>query len=119
MIERSRDCAEHAADMLERTVVLHGDGLDMDILEEANLVAADALLAVTDDDKTNLLACARAKAAGCPMVVALINRFGEDKLIALIASMNAGLSLDEAFQETYAISYKEATVALTEHPAKL
>lgn len=73
MIERNRACAEHAADVLERTVVLHGDGLDMDLMEEANLKSCDALLAVTDDDKTNLLTCARAKAAGCPMVVALIN----------------------------------------------
>ena len=50
------------------------------------------------------------------MVLALVNRFGEDKLIDLIVSMNSGLSLDEAFQQTYGISYEEATVALTEHP---
>lgn len=73
VIEKDRAVAEHAADLLERTVVLHGDGLDMNLLEEANLKNTDALLAVTDDDKTNLLACARAKAAGCPMVVALVN----------------------------------------------
>ena len=59
VIERNRACAENAADILERTVVLHGDGLDMDLMEEANLQSSDALLAVTDDDKTNLLACAR------------------------------------------------------------
>lgn len=73
MIERNREFAEIAADSLERTIVLHGDGLDMELLEEANIGKADALLAVTDDDKTNLLACARAKALGCNMTVALIN----------------------------------------------
>lgn len=73
VIERNRSCAENAADALERTIVLHGDGLDMEILHEANINKADAVLAVTDDDKTNLLACARAKAAGCPMVIALVN----------------------------------------------
>ncbi|MCP5073978.1 MAG: Trk system potassium transporter TrkA [Rhodobacteraceae bacterium] len=73
VIERNRECAENAAEALERTIVLHGDGLDMDILEEANLKAADAVLSVTDDDKTNLLACTRAKAAGCSMAVALVN----------------------------------------------
>ena len=52
---------------------MHGDGLDMDLLEEANMAKADALLAVTDDDKTNLLSCARAKALGCPLTIALIN----------------------------------------------
>ena len=73
VIEADRGCAELIADQLERTIVLHGDGLDMDLLEEANITKSDAVLAVTDDDKTNLLACARAKAVGCPMVVALIN----------------------------------------------
>ena len=73
VIEADRECAERIADQLERTIVLHGDGLDMELLEEANITKSDAVLAVTDDDKTNLLACARAKAVGCPMVVALIN----------------------------------------------
>ncbi|NOX40603.1 MAG: Trk system potassium transporter TrkA [Alphaproteobacteria bacterium] len=73
VIERDRDTAEKAADALERTIVLHGDGLDLDLLNEANIDKADAVLAVTDDDKTNLLACARAKAAGCPMTIALVN----------------------------------------------
>lgn len=76
VIERSRECAENAAEQLERTIVLHGDGLDKDLLEEANLDKADALLAVTDDDKTNLLTATRAKAAGCPQVVALVNDHG-------------------------------------------
>lgn len=73
VIERDRETAEIAADALERTIVLHGDGLDMEILEEAGIEKADAVLAITDDDKTNLLVATRAKAAGCPMVVALVN----------------------------------------------
>ncbi|MEM9012175.1 MAG: Trk system potassium transporter TrkA [Pseudomonadota bacterium] len=73
VIERSRERAEFAADALERTIVLHGDGLDMDLLEEANISSMDALVALSDDDKTNLLSCARAKAAGCPLTIALIN----------------------------------------------
>lgn len=73
LIEFNRDVAEGAADTLSRTIVLHGDGLDANMLEEANLSKADALLALTNDDKTNLLASARAKSEGCPLVVALIN----------------------------------------------
>ena len=64
---------EITADSLERTVVLCGDGLNMELLEEAGVANTDAVLAVTDDDKTNLLAAARAKAFGVPLVVALIN----------------------------------------------
>lgn len=73
VIEKNRGVAERAADALERTIVLHGDGLDVSLLAEANITRADAVLAVTDDDKTNMLAAVRAKAAGCPMAVALIN----------------------------------------------
>ncbi len=73
VIEKSRPCAERAADALERTIVLHGDGLDVALLEEANVGTADAVLAVTDDDKTNLLAAVRAKAMGCRMAICLTN----------------------------------------------
>ena len=73
VIEKNRACAERAADALERTIVLHGDGLNMELLAEAGVDRADAILAVTDDDKTNLLASVRAKQAGCPMAIALIN----------------------------------------------
>jgi len=73
IIERSRSRAEFAADNLTRTIVLNGDGMHMDILAEAAIERADAVLAVTDDDKTNLLAAVRAKQAGCPMAIALVN----------------------------------------------
>jgi trk system potassium uptake protein len=73
IIEKNRAVAERAADSLERTIVLHGDGMDMDLLTEAAIERADAVLAVTDDDKTNLLVAVRAKQAGCHMSIALVN----------------------------------------------
>jgi len=73
VIERDRARAEIAADSLNRTIVLNGDGLDSGLLSEANVETADAVLAVTDDDKTNMLAAVRAKAMGCSMTVCLVN----------------------------------------------
>jgi trk system potassium uptake protein TrkA len=73
VIEKDRGRAEIAADALERTIVLNGDGLDVNLLDEANIDRADAVLAVTDDDKTNLLVSVRAKMAGCPMAICLVN----------------------------------------------
>jgi len=73
VIEKNRKCAERAADILERTIVLNGDGLDAALLKEANIHRADAVLTVTDDDKVNMLAAVRAKAEGCPMAIALVN----------------------------------------------
>ncbi|MFD1343417.1 Trk system potassium transporter TrkA [Litorisediminicola beolgyonensis] len=73
VIEKNRRIAEVAAEALEKTIVLHGDGLDSSLLAEANIDRADAVLCVTDDDKTNMLAAVRAKAEGCRMAIALIN----------------------------------------------
>jgi trk system potassium uptake protein TrkA len=73
IIERDRSIAEAAADVLNRTIVLNGDGMDMEMLLEAAVDRADALLAVTDDDRTNLLVSVRAKQMGCPMAIALVN----------------------------------------------
>ena len=73
VVELSREVAERAADALERTVVLHGDAMDLEILKEAGISRADAILAVTDDDKVNLLASVRAKAAGAQMAISLVN----------------------------------------------
>ena len=84
VIEKSRARAENAADALERTIVLHGDGMDTALQAEANIDRADAILAVTDDDKTNLLASVRAKAAGCPMAICLVN---DPSLVPLMAPL--------------------------------
>ncbi|SFE77403.1 Trk system potassium transporter TrkA [Roseivivax sediminis] len=73
IIERNRKCAERAAEALEKTIVLNGDGLDSTLLAEANIERADAVLCVTDDDKTNMLSAVRAKAAGAKMSIVLIN----------------------------------------------
>jgi trk system potassium uptake protein TrkA len=73
VIEADRGRAEIAADALERTIVLHGDGLDIEILREAGVERTDCVLCVTDDDKTNLLASVRAKSAGAKMAIALVN----------------------------------------------
>ena len=73
IIEKNRARAETAAGTLERTIVLHGDGLDSGLLDEANVSKTDTILAVTDDDKTNMLAAVRAKSRGCKKAIAVIN----------------------------------------------
>ena len=85
VIEKNRAHAETAADLLERTIVLHGDGLSAELLSEAGIERADAILAVTDDDKTNLLAAVRAKSFGCPMTIALVN---DPTLLPLMAPLD-------------------------------
>ena len=85
IIEKNRDIAEFAASELERTIVLNGDGLDARLLEEANISKSDVMLAVTDDDKTNMLAAVRAKTLGCPRSVVLVN---DPSLVTLMGAMD-------------------------------
>ena len=73
LIERNRARAEDAADALNRTIVLNGDGLSAELLEEAAVPKADAVLAITDDDKTNILAAVRAKQVGAKLAISLVN----------------------------------------------
>lgn len=84
MIEKDRKVAELSAETLERTIVLNGDGLDAGLLREAGIERADAVLSVTDDDKTNILTAVRAKSQGCQLAIALIN---DPTLVPLMAPL--------------------------------
>jgi len=84
VIEKDRARAELAADALEKTIVLNGDGLSMELLAEAGINRSDAILCVTDDDKTNILAAVRAKSEGCPLAICLVN---DPSLVPLMKPM--------------------------------
>lgn len=65
--------AQNAAKTLTDTVVLNGDALDPDILGEANVRSAEAVIAVTNEDEVNILSSLLAKRHGCKRVITLIN----------------------------------------------
>src|SRR3546814_14456515 len=54
IIELDRDRARKVAERLPDTTVTHGDALAAEILEEAGINTADTVVAVTDDDETNI-----------------------------------------------------------------
>ena len=85
LIERDRARAEEAAEILRRTVVLHGDGLSADLLDEAGIARADAIVAVTADDKTNILTGVRAKQAGARLAISLVN---DPTMMPLMGALN-------------------------------
>ena len=74
LIEVDRTRAQGIAQRLKRTMVLHGDGLDPEILEEANVRATETVVAVTNDDEGNILASLLAKRYGCQRAITLINK---------------------------------------------
>jgi len=73
LIESKQSRAEFVADQLDRTIVICGDALDSEILEEASVLTAETIIAVSDDDEVNILASVLAKRHGCMRAVALIN----------------------------------------------
>ena len=73
MIEINKERAQAVAEQLDRTVVLHGDALDKEIIEEANVQSADTVVAVANDDEVNILSSLLAKRAGCQRAITLIN----------------------------------------------
>lgn len=81
IIEADKGKAVLAADELSRTVVLNGDALDEEVLREAGASQAETILALTNDDKVNILSCVMAKQLGCERSVSLINNRGYSGLI--------------------------------------
>ncbi len=82
LIEIRRDRASQvASELREGVVVINGDGLDRAILEEAQAAVADTIVAVTNDDETNIFASVLAKQAGCKRAITLVNKRSYEGLI--------------------------------------
>lgn len=81
IIEMDGERARFVAQALPKTVVLQGDVLDPEILDEANVGNAEAVIAVTDDDETNILSSLLAKRYGCQRALTLINKTTYTSLI--------------------------------------
>ena len=74
LIERDSRRARHASEVLRNTIVLHGDAADEELLLEENIDTADAFVAVTNAEESNILSAMLAKRLGCHKVMALINK---------------------------------------------
>lgn len=73
IIEQDKERAEHLSEQLENTVILNGSSLDRDILKEASIENAETLVAVTNDDESNILGSLLAKQYGCERAITLVN----------------------------------------------
>ncbi|MBL3598573.1 MAG: Trk system potassium transporter TrkA [gamma proteobacterium endosymbiont of Lamellibrachia anaximandri] len=74
LIDSDLDRAREIAERLDKTIVLHGDAADEDLLLEENIENTDVFCAVTNDDEANILSAMLAKRLGAGKVMALINR---------------------------------------------
>lgn len=84
IIEYNKAQAERAAVELAGVTVLNGDALDPEILDEANVSSAEAIVAVTNNDETNVLASLLAKRYGAGRAITLINNMNYAPLISTL-----------------------------------
>jgi trk system potassium uptake protein TrkA len=74
LVEQRQDRCEELSELLKDTLILHGDGTDVRTLIEEGIAEMDAVVAVTDDEATNILAALLAKEQGAKKAMALIKR---------------------------------------------
>jgi trk system potassium uptake protein TrkA len=84
VIELGTDRAQFVAQALSDTVVVNGDALDPEILDEANIGATDTIVTVTNDDEVNVLAALLAKRSGCRRAITLVNNQTYEALITTL-----------------------------------
>jgi trk system potassium uptake protein TrkA len=61
IIEKNKERAEILATELTSSIVICGDALDEEILKEANIQETETILALTNDDEDNIMACVLAE----------------------------------------------------------
>lgn len=74
VIEKDLKKCKALAARLKKTLVINGDATDTDLLLEENIAQADAFVAVTGDDKLNLLVALMAKNLGVKRTIVQVRR---------------------------------------------
>jgi len=75
IIEKNKQRAEEIASELSSSIVINGDALDEEILKEANIEETETVLALTNDDENNIMACVLAEKSGeKKRTIAIVNK---------------------------------------------
>lgn len=74
IVEKDKERCQYLAERLHNTMIIHGDGTDIDLLEEEDLKSMDAFVGSTGFDEQNLLMALVAKQLGVNKTIAKISR---------------------------------------------
>ncbi|MFW5730358.1 MAG: Trk system potassium transporter TrkA [Desulfonatronovibrionaceae bacterium] len=72
------------SEKLDKTLVIHGDGTNQDILLEENIKDMDLVATLTKDDETNILSSLLARKLGAGMTITRINKPEYTQLVRTI-----------------------------------
>ena len=73
LIESDKDKTMELADHLKKTLVIQGDGRDIDLLAQEGIIDMNGFVAVTNDAETNIITCLMAKHLGVTKTIALVD----------------------------------------------
>ncbi len=90
LVERDPDLCRMAGEQLERTLVVHGDVTDRDLLIQENVDTFDGFVAAEKTEEYNVLATLIAKQLGVRLTVARIN---QPELKTFLESLNIDLAV--------------------------
>jgi trk system potassium uptake protein TrkA len=114
LIEKSAERCAEAAQELARTLVLQGDGCDLDLLEDEGVRHAGTLVAVTDSDEKNLLASLLGRQLGVPKVITRVSSAANRRLferVGIDVPLSARAEANEAV--LHLIRHREADLLAT------
>ncbi|MEZ4885707.1 MAG: Trk system potassium transporter TrkA [Chitinophagales bacterium] len=72
LVENNQEKCYNLAERLPKTLVIYGDGRDVQLLEEEGLEGMDAFIAVTPNSETNIITSLIAKKHGVKRTIALV-----------------------------------------------
>lgn len=81
ILDRDRRRCLELAERLPRSLVLHADATDLELLEMEGVGGLDGYVSATGNDETNLLSSLLAKTAGAQKVVSLVHKFEYLRLV--------------------------------------
>jgi trk system potassium uptake protein TrkA len=84
IIENNAERCATLAERLNKSVVLHGDGSDQNLLSEENVGDMDIVVTVTNDEETNILAALLSRRLGVRKTITKINKFSYFPLMTTI-----------------------------------
>lgn len=70
LIDKNIKKCEDLAEILDNTLIINGDGRNIDLLEHEGITKMDAFVAVTGNSETNILSCLLAKKMGVKKTIA-------------------------------------------------
>lgn len=94
IIERDADRCERLNQLLAETdtMVIHGDGRDLALLQEENIKNTQAFVALTDNAETNILACLTAKKLGVRKTIAMVENLD---YVSMAESLDIGTIINK------------------------